>query len=213
MRAGVAATSERLGTLAPSDVPQLGGPNTFAGAVTAPDFRYTAPLAGVVYVDPTSCQRVANTVNFPPYQDTGVLHPGLGGNPYGPSVSLITGAAGSEFYCPFFLQRSPGAVVTLTGATLAGYDGSATGFIAAEIRSKLFGASDQGTVVSTVYSGTGPADLAATLVPPVTKAFPAFTLALGSNQIVWVRAFFGGAFDVNLLRFSGVQVTYTVDRP
>jgi len=107
----------------------------------------------------------------------------------------------------------PGATVTITGATLSFFDNSANCRIQAEIRSKTFGLSNFGTPVSTVHSGADATDFAFA-GGLLTKAFPAFTLAVPSNLIVWINATVAfNATGGGDCRYSGVLVDYTVSKP
>lgn len=181
--------------------------------ITAANFLYTKPVAGKFFADPSLCVRGEGATD--PHLEMQVVNPTA--NSYGPSVRISNTALGTyDYYCPVPLQIPPGATLTLTGATMAYYDGSTTCLLGADLRVKTFGASSLGTVVSTVYDGASSADYAYTSSGlPAKKAFPAFSRVLANDGVLWVHAFqvngaAGGSIEC---RYSGVLLDYTVDRP
>ncbi len=189
--------------------------DTMTGALTAPSFVYSAPVAGQVIALPNSCMRSGGAASPSAIEmdlEMGSVSPP--GNSFGPSVaSNSTSNVTVDFFCPIPLHVPPGAAVTITGATLASTDFSANCRVQAQIRTKPFGVSSFGTIVSTVTNGVDAADFAFT-GGPVTKAFPAFTLAVPSNVVVWVNAtIVFAAVGGGDCRYSGVLVDYTVSKP
>lgn len=140
-------------------------------------------------------------------------------NIYGPSIVIANLTQGTyNLFCPIPLQVPAGATVTLTGATLAYSDFSSTCLVGASLRSNTFGASYSfgALPISTVYDGTGASDFAYTSGGPLTKAFPTFTpLTLTPSTVLWAQAFVieGPSSTSYDCRYSGVQITYTIDRP
>ena len=189
--------------------------DTMTGTLTAPDFVYSAPVAGQVIALPNTCIRATSSGDM--HLDMGTSTPT--GNSFGPSVISIAEAPSTtlNYFCPIPLQVPAGATVTITGATLNSFDFNVTCRIQAQIRTKTFGVSSNGTVVSTVFNGVDAVDFAF-LSPgtlPHTKAFPAFApFAVPSNLIVWINATIAfNAVGGGDCRYSGVLVDYTVSKP
>ncbi len=186
-----------------------------ATTITASGFAFTAPVAGSYFANPAECQRGLSPAA--PYQDMQVVHPPA--NPYGPSIVISNLAAGVyEMLCPVNLQAPPGATLTITGATLLFFDGSTNCLVAAQLRTKVLGANDVGTIIATQYDGANSTDFAFTVPLPASKPFPAFTpFTVTSSTLFWVNAFIqlqaAAAFAETNCRYSGVTVTYTLDRP
>jgi hypothetical protein len=188
-----------------------------ATTITATGFAFTAPVAGSYFATPLECQRGVSVAA--PYQDMQVVHPP--GNPFGPSIIISNLAAGVyEMFCPVNLQASPGATLTITGASLQYFDGSANCLVAAQLRTKTLATSDSGTIIATQYDGTTATDFG-WMSPgslPSSKPFPAFTaFTVTSSTLFWVNAFIqlqaaAGFAEVNC-RYSGVTIAYTLDRP
>jgi hypothetical protein len=186
------------------------------GVARASDFVYAVPMTGEVFADPTLCTRGGTTdpTNF----QMEVINPP--NNAYGPSILDDAHVANTQydFYCPVYIPVPPGAVVQVTNVTLAFYDGGGDCLIGAEFRTKPFGTSSFGTLISTVFDGASNADFAF-LSPggtPTTKAFPAFTpTTIASNTVSFVHAF--THYDATPTsidcRYSGVLVDYTVSKP
>ena len=189
--------------------------DTMTGTLTAPDFAYSTPMAGQVIAVPNSCIRAASFGSQTPvYFEMGSATPP--GNVFGPSVYSISTLANLvfDYFCPIPLQVPPGAAVTITGATLAYFDSGVNCRTQAEVRHKTFGASDAGTIVSTVHDGADATDFAFVSGGPATKAFPAFTLAVPLNRVVWINATIAfNAIGGGDCRYSGVLVDYTVSKP
>lgn len=190
-------------------------------SMTANDFVYGSPVAGAFIGYPTECQRGVDQRTLgsgSPYVDVGVAD--FPGNVFGPSLTITNGNVGVyNFMCPIPLPVPPGATVTLTGGSMAFFDSSAICLVSAELRTKTFGGSDGfGTPgISTVFSGANSSDFAAAPGGPTTKPFPAFTpVTISNSTILYVNAIInitgaGGVFAD--CRYSGVRVTYTIDRP
>jgi hypothetical protein len=72
-------------------------------------------------------------------------------------------------------------------------------------------------VAATIYDGVDATDFAHVTGAPTTKAFPAFTLAVPVDRLVWVNATIAfdatGAATPQNCRYSGVMIDYTVTRP
>lgn len=200
-------TNNRVGVGIPAPL----FPLDVAGDVQAGGFRFATPQAGRVISHPSSCVRVTGA----PSQDTVNSNPPT--NAFGPSIVSNSVLANSmtDWYCPIDIRAAPGATITITGATLSFYDSSSTCRIQAELRWKQFGSMDFGTIVSTVYSGTGPADFASTVGLPATKAFPNFAgLPVPGDRMVWINAIIAfNAAGGGDCRYSGVLIDYTTDRP
>lgn len=209
------ATTTALNTGLATKVNKAG--DTMTGTLTAPGFAYSSPVAGQVIALPNTCI-AGNGSNIAMHQD--MLSNTQPNNSLGPSISSAASGPNQtrSFFCPIPLHVPPGAAVTITGATLKYTDNGVNCRVQAEIRHRLFSTSnDFGTVVSTVFNGADATDFAFTGPGGFvtgTKAFPAFTLAVPSNRIVWVNATIAfNATGGGDCRYSGVLVDYTVDRP
>jgi hypothetical protein len=139
-------------------------------------------------------------------------------NPFGPSIASLSGPANGvfDYYCSIPLEVPATGTLTLIGARMAFLDAVTFCRVQAEIRTKPFGSSGDGNVISRVFDGADASDFAFTSGNPQVKAFPAFTQAVPQNTLVWVNATI--AFDAaggpgNNCRYSGVIVDYTVTNP
>jgi hypothetical protein len=192
-------------------------PLDVAGAVRATDFTYVTPQARQVFANPHDCVRTWNSTALPMHQDMTAVSPP--GNPWGPSVASTSGAANSRFdyHCAIPLEVPATGTVTITGARFAYLDYYPTCRLQAQIVHKPFGSSSDGTVAATVYSGVDAADFTTMTSSPAVKAFPAFSLPVPADRLVWVAATI--AFDASITtfpqncRYSGVMIDYTVTKP
>ena len=182
--------------------------------LNAASFTFSSPVTNLYFADPTLCQRAESGIA--PYQDIQVLHPT--GNSFGPSLRISNTAAGTySLYCPISLHIPNGAAsVTITGATMAFYDGSTNCLVNAELRTKIMTTASFGVAASTVFDGASATDFAFTTTSASTKAFPTFSLAVGPLTLVWVHATIqiqNVAAATEDCRYSGVVLSYDVDRP
>jgi hypothetical protein len=147
--------------------------------IDATAFTYATPVTRAAIADPTLCQRVGS--NIAPYQDLGVLHPapsgggavGPVGTAGGPSLLVATGAAGTyELYCPVQLDIPSGGTTRITSASMAFVDNSDQCLVAASLNVRdIWGASNNGTAVANVFSGTGAGDFISKPGGPTNKGF------------------------------------------
>ena len=187
-------------------------------SVTAPNFAYTAPRTGTVFIQAATCQRAGN--DMAPFENT-LIH-NWPSNSYSPGIStdLTTGTV--TWYCPVDIPRPPGGAIRFTTGQMAYFDNLTTCIVGAEVVTKQFGTGGFTAGVhderGEVFSGTNSSDRA-TAVPgdaPAVKDFTfagdatARTLALG--DIAWVNPFVGME-AANSCRFIGLRINYTVDRP
>jgi trimeric autotransporter adhesin len=212
------------------------GANIAAGTITganidptttidATAFTYATPVTRLAIADPTLCQRVGS--NIAPYQDLGVMHPapsgggavGPVGTAGGPSLVVATGAAGTyELYCPVQLDVPSGGTTRITSASMAFVDNSDQCLVAASLNVRdIWGASNNGTAVANVFSGTGAGDFTSKPGGPTSKGFTAAGLPYTVTALAQV--FVTAVIQVNTAltnppdcRYSGVVVAYTVDR-
>jgi hypothetical protein len=201
-------TNNRVGVN--NAAPSAGTALDVTGTVRATNFSFASPVSTSVIAHPTWCTRALSSAD--PHLDTEVVNPP---NAFGPSISSVAEGPNTtlNFVCPVNIYVPSGATVTLTGGSMAYYDGAATCRVSAEIRSKTFGTSSSGAIASTVFDGTDATDFAAT-GGPTTAAFPAFTLTVAANTVVWIHATVAynttGGGDC---RYSGAILNYTIDRP
>jgi hypothetical protein len=176
--------------------------------IVAANFQYNVPRAGKVFADPTHCTR--GTSYGLPYADLAVVSPP--GNILGPGIGLDPASAIGNYrlYCPVSLPIPAGGSVTVTGATLGYFDFTANCLVGAELRVKPTISFNGGTLLSTVYDGTGASDYAPTVTTASTKAFPSLTaFTVNEDQTLWVSAI----LDKNALgsqdcRYLGATINY-----
>jgi hypothetical protein len=183
-------------------------------SINAAEFTFSSPVTNLYFADPTLCQRAEG--NIAPYQDLQAVHPT--GNSFGPSIRISNLAAGTySLYCPVSIRVPNGAPsVTITGATMAFFDGSTNCLVSAELRSKIVTSASFGVAASTVNDGASATDFAFTTTTASTKAFPSFTLSVNALSLVWVHAVIqiqNPAASIEDCRYSGVLLAYDVDRP
>jgi hypothetical protein len=202
--AGVISGSNiAAGTIAGSNI-------TPSTTITAGAYRLNTPLVRQIFADPVMCQRTFG----PAYQDVATDHPPS--NFFGPSVEITNTAAGSyEFYCAVPLARDSGASITIVAASMGFFDASTNCLVSADLRSKVFGASSTGTVMSTVFDGADGTDFAFTASGPQVKLFPAFApVVVPANSLLFLRAQISiQALGASGCRYSGATIAYTTDRP
>ena len=182
--------------------------------IDAASFTFSSPVVNLYFADPALCQRAES--GMAPYQDIQAVHPT--GNAFGPSIRISNVAAGTySFYCPISLRVPNGAPsVTITGATMAFVDASTNCLVSAEIRSNVMTTNNFGVAASTLFDGASGTDYAFTTANNATKAFPACTLSVNPLTLVWVHATIQIQNPVATpedCRYSGVLLSYSVDRP
>lgn len=183
-----------------------------SGNLTSADFIYSSAKSGAIFADPAEC--VIGDSGVDPDLNLYVVNPPV--NYYSPSMRIAIPAASTTYnmYCPVHIQIPPGAAFTLTGGSLAFYDGSANCLVGAEIRTKTFGTSSIGTVLSSAWSGTSSTDYASIPGGPTTSAFTAISSAINDSTIVWINGIIGwSSTTTGACFYSGVRLTYTVSKP
>jgi hypothetical protein len=201
----ISSTNIAAGTIAGSNI----NPTT---TVTAAAYRFNAPLLRQVFADPVFCQRPSG----PPYQDMATDNAPV--NLFGPSVEITNTNAGTyDFYCSVPLARDSGASITVVAASMGFFDASTNCWVSAELRTKVFGTSNIGTIsgMPTVFDGVDATDYAFTASGPQVKLVPAFApVVIPANALLFVHAAIGiQTLGASGCRYSGMMIAYTTDRP
>jgi hypothetical protein len=178
---------------------------SITGNVTGSNFMYGSPKEGEIYIDPTQCQRAGG----PPYQDMDTF-----GTHFVRGVRISNPADGTYgMVCPASFSTPPGATVTITDATAAFRDTSATCLLSAELWSHTFGGEFGNPRSSETYSGATSNDYAFTSPGTVLKPLGGVApFVLLSSQVIWIDLTQQNSGGGGNCFFRGARIGYTVDR-
>lgn len=185
-------------------------------AITAPNYLYSDPVDGSIFVDPAHCQRATN--NEAPYGSTNVYHPPANGLGPGIGGSAATANTNLGFYCPVSLPVPASGNLRITGGDVQFMDNAAGCLMAAHLRTKNFGGVDFGAIRGSTYSGSDGTDYAfvsGDAFTRVGKSFPSMSLSVAPTTIVFVEAVHANApaGGSTQCRYNGTVLHYTIDRP